>query len=131
MQHCFLNENECRKLITKYMGNFKNSINISRTYPNSIILHKGIYNLKSIWKVQMEALISNFTNRLNNIGPTGKSTKIRLKDAQILNWKPSNIIRTQTSNNFSIRGNFQAQVLALIYSIGITYQGKDLLNTFE
>ena len=121
MQHCFLNENECRKLITKYMENFKNAINISRTCPNSIMLHKGIYNLKSIWEVQMEALISNFTNRLNNIGPTGKSMKIRLKDAQILNWEPSNIIRTQISNDFSTRGNFQAQALALTHNIGITY----------
>src|SRR5437667_333676 len=40
IQHCFLNENECRKLIAKYMKNFKNSINISRICPNSIILHK-------------------------------------------------------------------------------------------
>ena len=95
------------------------------------MLHKGIYNFKSIWKVQMEALISNFTNRLNDIGPTGKFTKIRLKDAQILNWKSSNIIKTQTSNDFSTRGNFQVQALALTHDIGITYQEKDLLDTFK
>ena len=83
MQYCFLNENEYRKLTAKYMENFKNSINISRTCPNSIMLYKGIYNLKSIWEVQTEAMISNFTNRLNDIGPTGKSTKIRLKYTQI------------------------------------------------
>ena len=131
IQHCYLNENECRKLTAKYMGNFKNSINISKTCPNSIILHKGIYNLKSLWEIQTEALISNFTNRLNDIGPAGKSTKMRLKDAQILNWEPTNIIKTRTTDILTTRGNFQAKALVLAHNMEILYQGKNLHDIFE
>src|SRR5436305_393199 len=72
-QHCFLQEGKCKKLTTKYMGKFKNAINISRTCPNSIILHKGFYGLKSVKEIQTEALISNFMIRLNDTGPTGIS----------------------------------------------------------
>ena len=75
------------------MGNFKNSINISKTCPNSIMLHKEIYSLKSIWEIQAEAHISNFTNRINDIGNSKISTIIRLKNSQILNWEPINIIK--------------------------------------
>ena len=79
MQTCCLQKRECEKLTAKYMGKFKNAINISRTCPNSIILHKGIYGLKSVEEIQTEALVSNFISRLNNTGPTEISTKIKKK----------------------------------------------------
>ena len=109
------------------MGSFKNSI--SKTCPNSIILHKGIYNLKSVWEIQTEALVSNFTNRLNDIGPIGKSTRIKLKDVQILNWKPTNIVKTKT--HLDTKGNLQAKVLALSHNMNICYQDNELHNIFE
>ena len=130
-QHCFLTENECKKLTAQYMGKFKNAINISSTCPNSVILYKGIYSLKSVWEIQSEALVSNFTNRLNDIGPTGKATKIRLKDAQILNWEPSNIITTHTPQIFKTRGNLQANILTLAHKLGIAHQGSTLNEIFE
>jgi hypothetical protein len=131
IQHYFISENKCKKLTAKYMGKFKNAINISKTCANSIMLHKGIYNLKSIWEIQKEALIANFTNSLNDIGPTGKSTRIRLKDAQILNWEPANIIKIHTTESFSTKGNFQANALILAHSTEIVFQGKYLHNIFE
>ena len=131
IQHCFLSENECKKLTAKYMGKFKNAINISKTCPNSIMLHKGIYNLKSIWEIQTEALIANFTNSLNDIGPTGKSTRIRLKRCTNLKLGTANIIKTHTTESFSTKGNFQANALFLLTVLKLSYQGKYLHNIFE
>src|SRR5437762_2668451 len=113
------------------MGKFKNSINISSTCPNSIILYKGIYSLKSIWEIQIEALISNFTNRLNDTETFEKLPKIRLKDVQILNWEPTNIIKVQMSPQFRTKDNLQANILNLAHSLEITYKGFSLYNIFE
>src|SRR5271170_7608395 len=70
-QHCFFMKKEYNKLMTKYMGSFKNFINILKICPNSIMLYKGIYGLKSIGEIQLETLLSNFTNRINDIRTTG------------------------------------------------------------
>jgi len=112
-QCCFFNERECTKLTAKYMGTFKNSINISSTCPNSVALHKGIYSLKSMWELQNEALISNFTNRINDINNLGTSTIIRFKDFQIANWEPTNILEKRIHDTPKIKNNFQANVLLL------------------
>ena len=130
-QHTYLQEKECKSLTAKYMGKFKNAINISKTCPNSIILHKGFYGLKSVEEIQKEALISNLTNRLNDTGPMGISTKIRLKDAQIKNWEPDNILVKYTPYLLKMKGNFQANVLALAHKMGIKYLGSDLSQLFE
>ena len=130
-QHCFLQEGECKKLTAKYMGKFKNAINISRTCPNSIILHKGFYGLKSVEEIQTEALISNFTIRLNDTGPTGISTKIRLKDAQIKYWEPTNIIQSQITDLIKTRGNLQANILALSHKTDIKYKGLTFNQMFK
>ena len=103
------------------MRRFKNSINISKIYLNSIMLYKGIYGFKSIGEIQSEAFISNFTNRINDIGIIWLSIKIRLKDTQILNWKPVNIIKTQILYFFNIKDNLQAKILTLTHSFEITY----------
>jgi hypothetical protein len=95
------------------------------------MLHKGIYNLKSIWEIQTEALLSNFTNRINDIGKTGQTTKIRLKDAQILNWEPTNIVKKRIPHFFNTRDNFQIKVLMLAHDHNIIYQGNALHNIFE
>src|SRR5438552_8629698 len=105
------------------MGKFKNAINISRTCPNSIILHKGFYGLKSIEEIQTEALISNFTIRLNDTGSTEILMKIRLKDAQIKYWKSTNIIQSQVTSLIKIKGNLQANILALSHKTDIKYKG--------
>ena len=130
-QHCFLQKKECKSLTARYMGKFKNAINMSRTCPNSIVLHKGFYGLKSIEEIQTEALISNFTNRINDTGPMGMSTKIRLKDVQISEWEPSNIIKNYVPNLLKVKGNFQANVLALAHKLGIKYPGSDLCQIFD
>src|SRR5271170_2314708 len=130
-QHCFFTEKKCKKLTVGYMRSFKNSINISKTCPNSIMLHKGIYSLKSMWEIQSEALLSNFTNRINDIGITDLSTRIRLKDAQISNWEPTNIIKTQLSNSFNAKNNFQTNILRLVHDYNIKYQGNNLHDIFE
>ena len=130
-QHCFFTEKECKKLTAKYMGKFKNSINVSKTCPNSIILHKGIYNLKSMWEIQAEALISNFTNRINDENKPGISSIIRLKDFQLLNWEPENIIKKHNLESLKIKKNLQANILSLAHSYGITYQGSNFQDLFE
>ena len=130
-QCCFFNEREYTKLTAKYMRIFKNSINISSTCPNSVALHKGIYNLKSMWDLQNEALISNFTNRINDTNNLGTSTIIRLKDFQIANWEPSNILKKRTYGTFKTKNNFQANVLLLAHDHGISYYSPNLHNFFD
>ena len=68
------------------------------TIPNSTIYHKKIYNIKSIKEIQAENQISNLMNRLNNTGPASISTLIRLKQAQIKNCEPNNILTNKISH---------------------------------
>jgi len=127
----FFNEKECTKITAKYMGIFKNSINISKTCPNSIMLHKGIYGLKSMWEIQSEAMISNFANRINCNNDSGTSTIMRLKDYQIAKWEPKNIIREQIKKATIKKDNLQVNILMLAHSYGITFQGDKIQNLFN
>jgi ribonuclease HI len=81
--------------------------------------------------MQSESLISKFTDRINDIGKVGQSTLIRLKDAQIQNWEPTNIIKVQTPQFFITKKNFQASCLVLAHKYNIRYQGTALHNIFE
>ena len=84
-QYCFLSEREYEILTSKYRGILKNKAGIFHTLPNSAVHHKGLLNLKSVWEIQLESQISNLTHQLNDTSPAGRSTIIRLKQAQIIN----------------------------------------------
>ena len=112
------------------MKKFKNSINIFSMCPNNIIIYKGIYGFKNIWKIQIEVFLNTFTNRLNNIGPVRIFTNIRLKEAQIINWKPTNIISNKPIL-FITKGNLQASTLLLAHKLKITYKGSALISLFD
>ena len=131
MQLCYLQEKECIKLTAKYMGKFKNAINLSKTCPNSIMTHKGIYGLKSIEEIQAEAQIGNLINRLNDNGPAGISTRIRLKDVQIKEWEPNNILTNHLEGLEKIKGNLQANILALVHKMNIKIEGKNLEKLYS
>jgi len=74
--------------------------------PNSVIHHKKIYNIKSIWEIQLENQITNMINRLNNNSPVGLSIVIHLKQAQIKYWEPSNILCNQVLFTIKSKKNF-------------------------
>src|SRR5438552_8969826 len=69
--------------------------------------------------------------RLNDTGPTGISTKIKLKDAQIKYWESTNIIQSQITDFIKTKGNLQANILALLYKTGIKYKDLTLNQMFE
>ena len=100
------------------------------TIPNSVVHHKKIYNIKSIWEIQLENQITNIINRLNNSGPVGLSTVIRLKQAQIKYWEPSNILCDQVPFTIKSKGNFSIQTLKIANKLGITILSSKWANFF-
>ena len=119
MQHCHLNWNVCNYLTIAYRKLLKNKAMISGTMPNSVIHHKKFYGLKSIWQIQTESQITNLVHRLNDPGPAGLSTIIRLKQGQIKNWEPTNILEDGIPPNFDCKGNFTATILRNANELGL------------
>ena len=95
----YINPSICKRLTAKYSQVFKNLIQVTCTIPNSAIRHPGIYNLKSISELQNESQINGLIHRLNDTGVVGTSTFIRLKDLQLSNWEPTNILINNKINS--------------------------------
>jgi hypothetical protein len=102
----------------------RNKAAIVNTLPNSAVHLKGIYNIKKIWNVLKESQVSSLLARLNNTGPAGTSTWIRLKQMQISNWEPKNILTEPMPEGFNVRGNLAGTVLRLANSLGITFRSS-------
>ncbi|RHZ90132.1 hypothetical protein Glove_7g43 [Diversispora epigaea] len=117
-----INPSACKRLIAKYSQVFKNLIQVTRTIPNSAIRHPGIYNLKSISELQNESQINGLIHRLNDTGVVGTSTFIRLKDLQLLNWEPTNIL-INNKVKLNTNDNLSGQILNTAHSFGINFQG--------
>ena len=88
--------------------------------PNSVMYHKGIYNIQKIWNILKENQIANLIARLNNTGPAELTTWLRFKQAQIKNWKPINIIIESIPKDLIMKKNLTGTILKLANSLGIT-----------
>jgi hypothetical protein len=130
-QHCSLGWLKCNELSSQIRSLFRRKINIVGTIPNSVIHHKAIYKIKSIWENQRENHITNMIGRLNNTGPAGLSTIIRLKQAQILNWEPKNILTEIIPKGFRSKGNLSIKIIKTANNIGITVQSSKWNKVFE
>lgn len=119
IQHCSLDRRTCNRLTTQLRKVLKSTAGIAITMPNSVIHHKKIYNIKSIWEIQLENQITNMFNRLNDNGPAGLSTIIRLKQAQIRYWEPSNILQDKVPATVLSKGNFSIQIIKMANKLGI------------
>ena len=86
--------------------------------PNSVIHNKKFYGLKSIWQIQNESQITGLINRLNDPGPAGISTIIRLKQSQIKNWEPTNILTDRLPPGYDCKDNFSATILKQANDLG-------------
>ena len=131
LQHCFISEKVCNKLSVELRRTVRNKLGISNTTPNSTVHHKGIVNLKSIMEIQTESHITSLINRLNNTGPSGIATIIRLKQAQIVNWEPTNILTEGVPNSFTCKDNFAANALKMTNNRGIKFENNELEKTFQ
>ena len=129
-QICHIAQQECDKLTRQFRKVFKNKAGICSTIPNSAIHHKGIYNLKSIWNVQLESQITELIHRLNNSGSVGKATLIRLKQVQINNWQPKNILSEEMPSSFDCKGNFSATILKLANKLRFKFNNTSLEPLF-
>jgi len=130
MINSYINPSICKRLTAKYSQVFKNLIQVTRTIPNSAIRHPGIYNLKSISELQNESQINGLIHRLNDSSVVGTSTFIRLKDLQLSNWEPTNIlinnkVKLNTNNNLS------GQILNTAHSLGINFLGPYIQELFQ
>ena len=109
----------------------KQKTKIVNTIPNLVLHHKQLYNIKSIWEIQLENQITNLFNRLNNTGPAGTSTVIRLKQAQINNWEPTNILSEMLPDKIKEKNNFAIAVLKMANNLGITVQSPHWSKRFQ
>jgi hypothetical protein len=131
MQHCYIEQKVCNKLTVQLRKVLKQAAGIVSTIPNSAIHHKKIYNIKSIEEIQAENQIPNLLNRLNDTGPSDISTPIRLKQVQIQNWEPSNILTSKIPRSFKCSKNFAAQVLKAANNLGITVFNSRWTDNFD
>jgi hypothetical protein len=131
IQHSEISWNTCNDLTKKIRRLARNKAAISNTLPNSAVHHRGIYNIQKIWNVLKESQISCLLARLNNTGPAGTSTWIRLKQAQILNWEPKNILTDLIPKDFNTKGNLSATILKLASSLNITFKSTRWTDKFE
>ena len=131
LQSYFLDEKTCNILTAQYRKILKNKCQIAGTIPNSTIYHKGIYNLKSIWEVQLESQISNLLNRLNDKGDAGTSTVIRLKQFQLKAWNSENLFKVGIPENANCINNFNAEVFKQANKLKINFENHDLEKLFE
>jgi ribonuclease HI/endonuclease/exonuclease/phosphatase family metal-dependent hydrolase len=131
IQHCHIPENICDKLSVELRRAVRNKLGISNTTPNSTIHHKGIVGLKSIWEIQSESHITNLINRLNDTSPAGTATVIRLKQAQIINWEPVNILKEKIPDSFEYKDNLAASALKMAKDLNINFDNPDLEEVFQ
>jgi Reverse transcriptase (RNA-dependent DNA polymerase) len=129
-QHCALNAITAHNLSAQLRTVLKQAANISKTIPNSVTHHKSLYKLKSIKEIQLENQITNLTNLLNNNKHPSVSTIIRLKQAQIKQWEPANILVENTRQS-PPKKNLSAAILKTANEIGITYPDSQWKETFQ
>jgi len=129
-QYCTLNPNIAHTLTAQLQIVMKQIAKISKTISNSSIHHKSLYRLKSINEIQRENQIPSFTNMINSNGHPSYSTIIRLKQAQIQQWEPANILTEKTIQRQS-KKNLSAAILKMANNMGITYPNSHWTNTFQ
>ena len=69
--------------------------------------------------------------RLNNTGPAGTSIIIRLKQAQLINWEPKNILSENISKGFRSKGNLSIKIIKTTNNMGITIQSAKWNKLFN
>ena len=131
IQHSEISWNTCNNLTKTIRKLVRNKAAIVNTLPNSAVHHKGIYNIQKIWNVLKESQIACLLARLNNTGPAGISTWIRLKQVQILNWEPKNILLELLPKNFSTKGNLSGTIVKLANSLDITFRSSQWAEKFD
>jgi ribonuclease HI len=131
VQHSEMSWNTCNSLTKRIRKLVRNKAAIVSTLPNSAVHHKGIYNIQKIWNVLKESQVSCLVARLNNTGPAGISTWIRLKQAQISNWEPRNILVDPLPKDFNTKGNLSASILRLANTLDITFRSSQWTEKFE
>lgn len=96
MQNIFLTNKQCDAFNSIYFKAFKHIISIAQTALNIILSIFYPYNIKSVKELKQIAHTSGFINCLNNPSTLGRITCICLKQFQINNWIPENILMTQS-----------------------------------
>jgi len=130
IQHSSISSYTANLLSIQLRKTIKQVSKILGTIPNPTIHHKSFYRLKSIWEIQLESQITNLLNRLNNIDHPGTSTLIRLKQAQIKHWEPSNILSNNIVHN-SYKKNLSAQILKTANKLNITFSDSQWTDIFQ
>jgi hypothetical protein len=81
-QTVIFSENECNQMMVPYRKRFKNKLKFASSAPNAILDNNLIYNIRSLWKNQIQAKITNFLIQINDYGILGHITQLRLIDIQ-------------------------------------------------
>ena len=87
----------CNKMLGKYLTIAKHKSHLSRSTPNSTMLNHNLYNIHSLWDIQLQHHINNFLNRINNTSTLGLTTRIRLQQLQNNLWSATNILQHPNS----------------------------------
>jgi ribonuclease HI len=109
---------------------FKHSVKVTTTCPNSAIKHPGIYNLRDLESLQNEMHINNLLNRLNDHSLVSTTTLMRLKDLQINNWEPKNILMDELQSKLTTGNNLSGKILCAAREYGIRFTGPHIQEYF-
>lgn len=113
MQNTFLTDKQCESLSFMYFKVIKHIIPTVYTAPNVMLSISHPYNIKSVKKLQQIAHTTCLINCLNNTSTLGRVACIRLKQFQINNWIPKNILTTQILGKVDYKYNMLGKILVM------------------
>jgi Reverse transcriptase (RNA-dependent DNA polymerase) len=128
LMNVFLSKSTCQKLSSTYIKYFKHTISSSSTTPNIAPSLPQPYNIPSVQQIQLITHTTTFLNCINDTGPLGIITRIRLKDLQIHTWQLDNFL--SNIKNIKTKNNLFGRTLKELAHLDISVTAA-LNNLFE
>ena len=88
LQTTFISKSKCENLQRPIWTLIKNKLELAKSTANSICSHIGFLSMRSIWQNQLTHHLTELTLRLNQQGPLGITTRLRIKEGQLQSKYP-------------------------------------------
>lgn len=131
IQHVTLSQSQMDRLTSQYYRVIKQTLSFSRTMSNVTVASLHTYNVNMVNEIKNILHTSTVINMLNNGGVARVAALIRLKEFQLKNWIPSNILKSRLNGNPKIKNNLLAGIIIGNTKQGITVESADCDRYFE
>ena len=83
LQTTFISKSKYENLQRPIWTLIKNKLELAKSTANSICSHIGFLGMRSIWQNQLAHHLTELTLHLNQQGPLGITTRLRIKEGQL------------------------------------------------